>query len=56
MILSYRYRLLPARAQHRALGRILEEQRRLYNDALGERIGTPHSAVPGAPSLAERSQ
>jgi putative transposase len=37
MILSYRYRLLPTRAQHPALGGILEEQRRLYNDALQER-------------------
>jgi putative transposase len=36
-ILTYRYRLLPTRAQHAALARILEEQRWLYNAALIER-------------------
>lgn len=36
--LSFKFRLLPTRAQHRALGRILEDQRQLYNAALSERI------------------
>ena len=39
MILSFRYRLLPTKAQHRALEQILESQRQLYNAALEERIG-----------------
>ena len=38
IVLSYKYRLLPTRAQHRALERILEDQRQLYNAALQERI------------------
>ena len=38
MNLTYRYRILPAKAQHRALERILESQRQLYNGALQERI------------------
>lgn len=38
MHLTYKYRLLPTRAQHRALERILEDQRQLYNAALQERI------------------
>src|SRR5258705_9573859 len=38
MILTYRYRLLPTRRQHRALEAILESQRQLYNAALEERI------------------
>lgn len=38
IILSFKYRLLPTRAQHRALERILEDQRQLYNAALQERI------------------
>ena len=38
MIVTYRYRLLPAKRQHRALGQILESQRQLYNAALEERI------------------
>src|SRR5207249_3118369 len=38
MILSYRYRLLPTKRQHRALETILESQRELYNAALEERI------------------
>lgn len=38
IILSYKYRLLPTKAQHRALERILEDQRQLYNSALFERI------------------
>lgn len=36
--LTYRYRLLPTRQQHRALSRILEDQRQLYNAALQERM------------------
>jgi putative transposase len=36
--LTYKYRLLPTRAQHEALARILEDQRQLYNAALQERI------------------
>lgn len=38
MILSFRYRLLPTKKQHRALESILEAQRLLYNAALEERI------------------
>ena len=38
MILTYRYRLLPTKRQHRALEAILESQRQLYNAALEERI------------------
>jgi putative transposase len=38
MILTYRYRLLPSKPQHRALETILESQRQLYNAALEERI------------------
>jgi putative transposase len=38
MILTYRFRLLPTRQQHRALESILESQRQLYNAALEERI------------------
>jgi putative transposase len=38
MILTYRYRLLPTKRQHRALEAILESQRLLYNAALEERI------------------
>lgn len=38
MIVTYRYRLLPTKRQHRALERILESQRQLYNAALEERI------------------
>ena len=44
MIVSYRFRLLPAKAQHRALEKILESQRQLYNAALEERIGTHRKA------------
>src|SRR5205085_3154828 len=36
--LTYRYRLLPNRKQHRALEALLESQRQLYNAALQERI------------------
>ena len=39
MILTYRYRLLPTKRQHRALEEILESQRELYNAAIVERIG-----------------
>jgi len=36
-IMTYVYRLRPTRAQHAALARMLEDQRRLYNAALQER-------------------
>lgn len=39
IILTFKFRLLPTRAQHRALESILEDQRLLYNAALEERIG-----------------
>lgn len=38
ILLTYKYRLNPTRAQHRALEMILEQQRQLYNAALAERI------------------
>jgi len=38
MLLTYRYKLKPTWAQYRALDRILEAQRQLYNAALQERI------------------
>jgi putative transposase len=38
VILTYRYRLLPLKSQHRALERICAAQRELYNAALEERI------------------
>ena len=38
MYLTYRYRILPTKRQHRALEAILESQRQLYNAALEERI------------------
>ena len=44
VILTFRYRLLPSKAQHRALERILESQRQLYNAALEERMGAYRSA------------
>jgi len=44
MFLTYRYRLLPSRRQHRALESILESQRVLYNAALEERIGAYRKA------------
>lgn len=37
--LTFKYRLLPTKKQHRALERVLEEQRLLYNAALEERHG-----------------
>ena len=39
MVICHRCRLLPRKSQHRALERILESQRQLYNAALEERIG-----------------
>jgi len=39
MMLAFCYRLLPSKREHRALERILEDQRQLYNAALEERIG-----------------
>jgi putative transposase len=39
MVLTFQYRLLPSKAQHRALEAMLESQRLLYNAALEERIG-----------------
>jgi putative transposase len=44
MILTFRFRLLPSKAQHRALEGILESQRQLYNAALEERIGAYRKA------------
>jgi putative transposase len=38
VILTYRYRLLPLKSQHRALERLMDAQRELYNAALEERI------------------
>ena len=38
MLLTYRYRLMPTKRQHRALESVLEWQRQLYNAALQERI------------------
>src|SRR5687768_9189794 len=38
MLLTFRYRLLPSKRQHRALEALLESQRQLYNAALQERI------------------
>jgi putative transposase len=38
VILTYRYRLLPLKSQHRALERLMHAQRELYNAALEERI------------------
>ena len=45
MILTYQYRLIPSRAQHRALEALLESQRVLYNAALEERIGAYRRGV-----------
>lgn len=44
MILTFRYRLLPTKRQHRALEVILECQRQLYNAALEERIDAHRKA------------
>ncbi len=38
MLLTYKYRINPEKRQHRALERILDQQRQLYNAALEERI------------------
>jgi putative transposase len=38
VILTYRFRLLPLKSQHRALERLCAAQRELYNAALEERI------------------
>ena len=44
MIVTFRFRLLPKKSQHRALEAILESQRQLYNAALEERIGAYRQA------------
>ena len=44
MLLTYCYRLLPSKPQHRALDAILEGERQLYNAALEERIGAFRNA------------
>jgi putative transposase len=38
MLLTYRYKLAPTKAQYAALARLSEDQRRLYNAALRERV------------------
>ncbi len=38
MVISFKYRLLPSKAQHAQLSSILEAQRLLYNAALQERV------------------
>jgi putative transposase len=38
MLLTYRFKLAPTRAQHAALGKLCEDQRQLYNAALQERV------------------
>lgn len=38
MFLTYKFRLLPNKRQHRSLERMLEDQRQLFNAALHERI------------------
>jgi putative transposase len=47
VILTYSFRVLPTKAQHRALEAILECQRLLYNAALEERIGAYRIACVG---------
>ncbi len=44
ILLTYCYRLLPSKPQHRALEAILEAQRQLYNAALEERMGAYRNA------------
>jgi len=44
MFITFQYRLLPTRRQHRALEALLESQRQLYNAALEERIGAHRKA------------
>jgi transposase len=41
VILTYRYRLLPHKSQHRALERLCAAQREMYDAALEERISKP---------------
>lgn len=55
MLLTYKYRLNPTRAQHRALERILEQQRQLYNAALEERIDA-YAKTGRSPSEVEQSR
>jgi putative transposase len=38
MLLTYRFKLAPTKAQYTALARLCEDQRRLYNAALQERV------------------
>jgi putative transposase len=45
MIMTYQYRLVPSRKQHRALEELSESQRQLYNAALEERIGAYRHGV-----------
>ncbi|MBC8021974.1 MAG: IS200/IS605 family element transposase accessory protein TnpB [Burkholderiales bacterium] len=45
MILTYQYRVVPTKSQHRALEALLESQRLLYNAALEERIGAYRRGV-----------
>jgi len=45
VILTYQYRLLPSKQQHRELAYLLETQRQLYNAALEERIGAYRRGV-----------
>jgi len=52
LILTYRYRLNPEARQHRALERILEQQRQLYNAALEERIEALDSQIAASSSEA----
>ena len=57
--LTYKYRLLPSKGQHRVLERILEDQRILYNAAMTERIdcyrrtGKSRSYIDQAKALTE---
>jgi putative transposase len=46
--LTYRYRLLPSKRQHRALVGLLAAQRALYNAALEERIDCYRKTGKGA--------
>ena len=45
MFLTFQYRVLPSRRQHRELEQLLESQRLLYNAALEERIGAYRRGV-----------
>ena len=47
MILTFKYRLLPTKRQHKALAAICEAQRILYNAALEERIDCYHKTGKG---------